>query len=404
MHRIKVLVSYILNAVIPKKKNSIYARCMENSYLDKYDIINCNSSNMLRTLSSFINTYHNQKVYIYLEYCDDNRKEVYTNVVNNARSNNIELKMLRHYVDEKDLLKRIKRRFCNACRRFSCKLWLTESGFNRLDGKLPCQTAICLNYYIPYKNDYIPGLKQNWAHLDNLITTALLPTYIASSIEKVEFGKCSILGFPRNDTFKNGTKSKEVMQWIEHKCGYVPKYVIVYAPTFREYEHNESEERNIMGYPCPLLESELIENRAVLICKLHPLQNAKIIRNEKCVIQYEESYDFSFYDLLAISSCLIGDYSSVNLDYLLLDKPIIYNLYDFEKYSIERGISYDPQLLYCSGSVVHNEDELVSALRHVFAYEDLYSEQRHKLLGIIHKYDDAESTRRAVAFLNQNLK
>src|SRR5690606_16822516 len=45
--------------------------------------------------------------------------------------------------------------------------------------------------------------------------------------------------------------------------------------------------------------------------------------------------------LLRRTDVLITDYSSIYIDYLLLDRPIIHFVYDLEAYQRERGFLYD---------------------------------------------------------------
>ena len=183
MNHIKIFVSYILNCCTKKKKNSIYARIMANSKYDKYDVLNCNSSNLLRLINNLAEKKQEKDLTIYLEYFDDNRLESYLRFAKEVERNNVKLIMLKGFSKDGHLLSRYYNRLYNAFKRFSSILWLSETGDTRFDGKLKCQTEICLNYFISCKNDYIIGKDRRWEKLDVLITTALLPSHIISSTE-----------------------------------------------------------------------------------------------------------------------------------------------------------------------------------------------------------------------------
>jgi len=402
MNHIKIFVSYILNCCTKKKKNSIYARIMANSKYDKYDVLNCNSSNLLRLINNLAEKKQEKDLTIYLEYFDDNRLESYLRFAKEVERNNVKLIMLKGFSKDGHLLSRYYNRLYNAFKRFSSILWLSETGDTRFDGKLKCQTEICLNYFISCKNDYIIGKDRRWEKLDVLITTALLPSHIISSTEGVHLSSCKSLGFPRNDSLIDSNKAHEIKRDLSKRIGYYPAYLFIYAPTFRDYERSSNAERYLMGYPCKELASFLLQNHAVLIYKLHPLQNMNIIQAEECMIPYEASYNWSFYDLLAASSCLIGDYSSVNLDYLLTNKPIIYNLYDYDDYIESRGLSFDPYIDFCPGERVTNETDLIKALSDVIQNNDLYQEARHRISRIMHKNQDNSSTERVIDFIQTN--
>ena len=108
--------------------------------------------------------------------------------------------------------------------------------------------------------------------------------------------------------------------------------------------------------------------------------------------------------MLAISDCLICDYSSLIFDYLLIDKPIIYNLYDLEEYEKVRGLSYYPYSMICAGDIVTNQAEFMSAINSVISGNDCYTDNREKVRKIIHKYPCDGATQRTYEDLKEYLK
>ena len=77
-------------------------------------------------------------------------------------------------------------------------------------------------------------------------------------------------------------------------------------------------------------------------------------------------YDVSQYDdineLYVISDKLITDYSSVFFDYAILERPMLFYMYDMEEYRDEmRGFYLNVEDL--PGPVLRNEKELVKAIK-----------------------------------------
>ena len=77
-------------------------------------------------------------------------------------------------------------------------------------------------------------------------------------------------------------------------------------------------------------------------------------------------YDVSQYDdineLYVISDILITDYSSVFFDYAILERPMLFYMYDMEEYRDEmRGFYLNVADL--PGPVLRNEKELVKAIK-----------------------------------------
>lgn len=396
---LKDKILWVINRLIKTDKCSIFSLALENAAKDHYDILNCNSSNMLKLLRYICETKHKNKITIYLSYYDDERLPEYYRFANDCKKNNVNLvfyREIRSGLSIKNILSRIKIDIL----RFKSGIWMNESGGTFFAGKNKNQCIICLNYFISCKEDYQVGKERKWEFLDYLTTTALLPTQIICAANGVLFGNCHLTGFPRNDTFFGKERMNVVYSWIEKKIGYIPKRIFVYAPTYRDYENGINSSRPLFGYNTNGLAQLLNDNSAVLIYKLHPYQNDIIIDGDN-MIMYEATYDFSLYDLLSISDCLICDYSSLSYDYLLLNKPIIFNLYDLDLYSSIRGLSYQPYEKFCYGEIVKNRDELFEAIIKVIKNNDNYKYVRENNVCLFHKNIDGNSTKRAYDDVNR---
>ena len=100
------------------------------------------------------------------------------------------------------------------------------------------------------------------------------------------------------------------------------------------------------------------------------------------------------YQMVSATDCLITDYSSIGNDYILLNRPIIYTLDDYEEYKKSRGFSIDDPAKFFPGHHVIDMKELLYAIEDVTRGEDRYAEDRRRILPIMHKYLDGNSSRR----------
>ena len=66
-------------------------------------------------------------------------------------------------------------------------------------------------------------------------------------------------------------------------------------------------------------------------------------------------------DLLLITDCLITDYSSIYLDFLILDRPIIFFQYDKLQYLENREL-YEYNINVLPGDICLNDRELIEIL------------------------------------------
>lgn len=66
---------------------------------------------------------------------------------------------------------------------------------------------------------------------------------------------------------------------------------------------------------------------------------------------------------MLISDILITDYSSIMIEYSVLDKPTVFFTYDLDDYlANERGFYYDFETTV-PGPIVHTSDELIDVIK-----------------------------------------
>lgn len=134
------------------------------------------------------------------------------------------------------------------------------------------------------------------------------------------------------------------------------KYLILFAPTFRE---NEGPPDNADPIDFRKLSEAAGMNDMVFVVKLHPFSKQRTTEHEN-VIFYDRSRDV--YPLLSYVDLLITDYSSIFSDFMLTRKPIILYLKDYEEYAgRERGLQMDIRRLF--GSLVcDGQDSLMDKI------------------------------------------
>jgi CDP-glycerol glycerophosphotransferase (TagB/SpsB family) len=100
------------------------------------------------------------------------------------------------------------------------------------------------------------------------------------------------------------------------------------------------------------------DHGAVLVYKAHYNVAPVHVDPDLCV-HLPPEVDLNAY--LGYCDVLITDYSSVALDFLLLDRPTLYYMPDVERYLSMRGFYFDP--FHLPGTVTQDEASLVDALR-----------------------------------------
>ena len=105
-------------------------------------------------------------------------------------------------------------------------------------------------------------------------------------------------------------------------------------------------------------------------------------------------------NMMAKTDAMITDYSSVFIDYLLLDKPMGFIATDFAEYEQSRGVPFDDFLEILPGQLIYTLDDFKGFITNVKNSVDLYKQKREKLLPQVHDYTDGKSCERIKDYFN----
>ena len=238
------------------------------------------------------------------------------------------------------------------------------------------------------------------------------PDYSFSSSSYASKKVISSLNLSRKSVFITGLpRTDEMLNWSIHDQekylnvldGQECKNIIYYLPTFRDY----TREFNYFAYGLEeeCLFSFLEKTDSVLVIRYHPsdtLRSKKIPANilDKRII-FESNGMTDSFSLLKKASVLITDYSGIFVDYLLVNRPIIFANFDHEEYLNARDIAYEYHEI-TPGPKVDNWVLLLTHLeRIVVQKKDEYMEARTELKDKIYKYHDTNSCSRVIKEINR---
>lgn len=238
-----------------------------------------------------------------------------------------------------------------------------------------------------YSRTWFPHLFQKY---DLLIASSEYTKKLMMQTFQVKENSVIVTGLPRNDTLSKVINGCEIDMDIEYKKGIdglkkngVSK-IISYMPTFRPDGSNPINQLDFEKF-----NSFLIEKNWGLIITSHPkFSNKTNTHKDFSNIRLINS-GFDIYPLLKEIGLLITDYSSIYVDYLLLNRPIIFFTYDKDRYEIENGLNEDFEKL-TPGPHPKNFDELIEILKS----EDTFSDERKRVSEIMHKNIDNLSCNR----------
>lgn len=201
------------------------------------------------------------------------------------------------------------------------------------------------------------------------------------------------------------------------------KFVVLYAPTFRDGEGDSEIFRNfdakeveaaldrwldsLATADCGISESghagALQGRKSIVVTRLHP-QIHEALAEVDCKNEQKKSavnatdYE-SINELCLVVDILITDYSSVCMDFALIDKPVIFYAFDLDSYKDSRNFYFD-YMSYVPGPVAKTKEELLKILENGDFISAENTDKLKKFKAFNFDTPDGTATKKLLSFLN----
>ncbi|MEZ3488384.1 MAG: CDP-glycerol glycerophosphotransferase family protein [Lachnospiraceae bacterium] len=254
-------------------------------------------------------------------------------------------------------------------------------------------------------SDSFEMLKIITTQSDMIAVTSRLSQLTVSGMFAVDPRKVKETGYPRNDIMLkvNGkAELKKITSIDVQTCK-----LILYLPTMRKglKEEGGQFQNNVFNYSdfdADLIDQFLEKNNAYMFTKLHFADNEYFTKGNFKLPKRMVFLDtnilneklLTIYHIMNAFDMLITDYSSVYVDFMLLDKPIIFSCPDLSKYQEDRGFIVDDPTLLMPGVIVEKQCELLEAVKDVFEGKDSTKADRESTMAFFHRYRDMDSSKR----------
>lgn len=203
-----------------------------------------------------------------------------------------------------------------------------------------------------------------------------------------------ITGQPRTDIFYQTIAGAEIDEHtglkdiIESARTKGTERIILYAPTFRADGSNPLDQ--LTPEKLATLNTTLAERNDLMILSLHPKFAAKA---ETLASGYSHITSIApgldLYPYFKDIDLVITDYSNIYIDFLLLDKKVMFFVFDEEKYRATTGLHPDFDTL-TPGPHLKTFEELQEAL----TQEDTYQSTRSDVQNILFAQRDGNASKR----------
>lgn len=322
-----------------KAKNLLFTACLEHFGQIRPDF-------HIWLFSSTDNSHYNYNSRYLFEYVKENLPEITPLFVINDPElrNSLSSKYGKQYFIETESIQGIRQAL-------SAGVWFTSAGLPAYGTGLHKKRLIInLWHGVPLKKIALldPNLKkaariyfkkifsENYTCI--LTTSHELIPLMARSFAVSE-DKIKVWGQPRNDGMFQKNDCRKILGQLFPD---LPEYTktVLYAPTFRDY--GQVQLFPFKDFDQKQLEAFLDEKNMLLFIRTHVAEQgsaAPYLGKRIRFLGNEQAEDVT--GILNIFDCLITDYSSIYIDYLLTDKPMIFLPYDRQQYLDGRGMNFD---------------------------------------------------------------
>jgi CDP-glycerol glycerophosphotransferase (TagB/SpsB family) len=173
--------------------------------------------------------------------------------------------------------------------------------------------------------------------------------------------------------------------------------IVLVTPTFRD---SRVTPMGLTADVVAMLEAFCEQQRVELVFKFHLLEEAQARIHGQHLHAFDASADL--YPLMPASSAMITDYSSIYMDYLLLDKPVLFLVPDLEQYiRDDRQIQFDFEAM-TPGPKLASWEKVIGELEAQWQHDTYASRRAHLRQLAFDNQDQHQAVPRLIEFMSSH--
>jgi CDP-glycerol glycerophosphotransferase len=255
---------------------------------------------------------------------------------------------------------------------------------------------------LAYAENTDPALHRRIRRWDYLIGPNLYTSKILKRAYKFKKQMLNV-GYPRNDIFYK-ENIDEIAKDVKEKLNIpIDKKVILYAPTWRDYEYLNGNPHKAYEFKFDLQAfKEQFGKDYVLLLRLHYFDASRInIHGFEGFVYNASSYE-DISELYLISDLLITDYSSVMFDFANMSRPMIFFAFDLKRYGSQIRGFYINFKKEAPGPIVTNQQKLFDAIENIIPLQEQYSVKYEKFKEKFCHWEDGSASKRTIEAVFDN--
>ncbi|WP_421921202.1 CDP-glycerol glycerophosphotransferase family protein [Marinifilum sp.] len=266
-----------------------------------------------------------------------------------------------------------------------------------------CKNIIYLGHGTPMKKMALQtpvwrkyGKRKQLQGYSYMVGSSPLEQIIHAAGFDIDMNNVWVTGLPRNDYLTDQLKLNTDLLL---KNPFLDRKIILYAPTWREEGH-KTHFFPFEDFDGDKLAKFLEEEDAYILVRGHKedikrksVQKTHDFFAIERVIKADQDRFEDVYELLPYIDILVTDYSSLWIDYLLLDRPIVFLPYDLEEYSQYKGFFIDFEE-NSPGAKSESQKAFITNLKRYFDQPQTHAKWRKKIRDMYHTYQDNGSCER----------
>ena len=290
-----------------------------------------------------------------------------------------------------------------------CQVYITSHNVKDVLMYIPIKKTprhIYLHHGIPLRKGWLSvadaDKKSIRSTMDKINTTnhMIAPSRFAAEMQNkllpIGLAHFALTGLPRNDVFFSQQFDRDAFK-EKHGLSNFDK-IVLYAPTWRPW--GSTDFFPFEDFSMDMLKAYLAKQNMCLLLRPHHVDlNCKGNKSLWDSISDDENIRLVTHDIIPevneickIADGLITDYSSLYFDYLIINRPIIFLDYDYDRYNSDIGF-YEEYHNITFGERPKSQKAFMDSLQNIKDGKDLFYKERSELRNRFYDNLDGKSIR-----------